>query len=435
MAVFTEHEFRPVILGADITAYTLARTFYEAYQVKPLVVNMSHTRVIETSTILEHVFVEGLERDEVFVDALLDIGARYGEQAGKKLIVLGCGDWYVRMLVEHKAALQQHFLVPYIDLELLDRIVLKDHFYGILDELGIPYPRTVVYDCKTKVLPEFDFGWPIVAKPASSALYHYAQFPGKKKVFILSDRAELEEMLTNLAQSSYDYTFLIQEFIPGDDTGMRVLTCYSDRSGEVHFGSVGQTLLEEHVPSAIGNPCAIISTRQDEIVHQAKRFLEHIGYTGFANFDLKYDPRDGTFKFFEINVRLGRSNYYVTAAGHNVAQWLVRDLVRHEPMQGLTVSEQEHLFTFVPKHVITTYVKHTGLRAKALELYRTGRWSDPQRYAADLTLARRLYLAAYAVNQIRKFRRHFTDRDTAFGDPRGGRSDHRSGGSGGGGAA
>ena len=172
-----------------------------------------------------------------------------------------------------------------------------------------------------------------------------------------------------------------------------------------------------------------------QIVHQAKRFLEHIGYTGFANFDLKYDPRDGTFKFFEINVRLGRSNYYVTAAGHNVAQWLVRDLVRHEPMQGLTISEQEHLFTFVPKHVITTYVKHTGLRAKALQLYRTGRWSDPQRYAADLTLARRLYLAAYAVNQIRKFRRHFTDRDTAFGDPRGGRSDHRSGGSGGGGAA
>ncbi len=408
MPAFTEHEFRPVILGADITAYTLARTFYEAYRVKPLVVNMSHTRIISTSTILEHVFVDGLERVEVFVDALLDIGRRYGVAAGKQLIVLGCGDWYVRMLVEHKAQLAELFTIPYVDQELLDQIVLKDKFYEILDELGIPYPATVVYDCKTKELPDIPFDYPIVAKPASSALYHYAAFPGKKKVFILHSRDELEEMVANLALSDYDYNFLFQEFIPGDDTGMRVLTCYSDQHGQVHFGCVGQTLLEEHVPSAIGNPCAIISTSQDELVHQAKRFLEHIGYTGFSNFDIKYDPRDGSFKFFEINVRLGRSNYYVTGAGHNVAEWIVRDLVRGEAMEGLEVTENEHLFTFVPMYVIKKYVTNESLRDKAIALRKAGRWSDPQRYAADLTFGRRAYLLAYAANQIRKFRAHFT---------------------------
>jgi D-aspartate ligase len=46
MPSFIEHEFRPVILGADITAYSLVRTFYEAYAVKSLVVNMSDTPVI-----------------------------------------------------------------------------------------------------------------------------------------------------------------------------------------------------------------------------------------------------------------------------------------------------------------------------------------------------------------------------------------------------
>ncbi len=407
MTDFIEHDFRPVILGADITAYSLVRTFYEAYRVRPLVVNMSHTPVIEASSLSEHVYVEGLERDDVFVDALVEVGRRYGVEAGKKLVVLGCGDWYVRMLVEHRAELQPYFLIPYIDLELLDRIVLKDKFYGILDELGIPYPRTVVYDCRTRELPDIDhLGWPIVAKPASSALYHYALFPGKKKVFILHSRAELDQMLDNLARSSYDYTFLIQEFIPGDDTNMRVLTCYSDRSGAVRFGSVGHTLLEEHVPSAIGNPCAIISTVEDQLVHQATRFLEHIGYTGFSNFDIKYDPRDGSFRFFEINVRLGRSNYYVTGAGHNVAEWIVRDLVHEEPMQGLVISRTEHLFTFVPKYVIKTFVADRELRAKALRLFAEGRWSNPQVYAADLSPRRRAYLAAYALNQVKKFYRY-----------------------------
>ncbi|MEI2826602.1 MAG: carboxylate--amine ligase [Dermatophilaceae bacterium] len=406
MPSFIDHEFRPVILGADITAYSLVRTFYEAYGVKSLVVNMSDTPVIGYSELSEHVMVPNFHDLDVFRTALVEVGEKYGKAAGKKLLILGCGDWYVRMLVENRELLEPYFEIPYIDLELLDQLVLKDQFYAILDRLDIPYPRTVVYDCVTRELPDFDFTYPIVAKPASSALYHYAEFPGKKKVFILDSREELMTMLDNLATSSYDYKFLIQEFIPGDDTNMRVLTCYSDRDAKVRFGSVGHTLLEEHVPSAIGNPCAIISTSEDQLVHQAQRFLEDVGYTGFSNFDIKYDPRDGSFRFFEINVRLGRSNYYVTGAGHNVAEWMVRDLIRHEPMDGLLISRTEHLFTFVPKYVIKTFVRDRALRDKALALFAAGRWSDPQLYRPDLSLKRRAYLAAYGLNQIKKFYRY-----------------------------
>ncbi len=405
-------DFRPVILGGDITAYTLVRTFHEAYGVRPLVVNMTDGGPIALSTLCEHVYVEGFEAEGVFVETLERLGREHAGEGRPPLLLVAAGDWYVRMIIEHKDRLAPWFTIPYIDLDLLDRIVRKDVFYGILDEVGVPYPATVVVDMSTDAGEERDlpFGFPVVAKPADSARYHYASFEGKKKVFVCDTPAQLEDTLRRVRASSYDGNLLLQEFIPGDDTNMRVLTCYSDRDGKVRFGSVGHVLLEEHHPLAIGNPCVIITTEIDEVIEQARRFLEHIGYVGFSNFDLKYDRRDGTYKFFEINVRLGRSNFYVTANGDNVAEWYVRDWVRSEPMQGLTIARGEHLFAFVPKYVVKHYVLDEALRDKALGLMRAGRASDPNRYEPDLTLKRRVYNLAYHVNQVRKFRAHFTDR-------------------------
>jgi len=404
---FKEYEFLPVILGGDITAYSLVRSFYEEYQIKSLAVSMSKGGPVVMSGLCENLYYDNLESVEVLLPTLMEIGEKYGKN--KKLIVLGCGDWYVRILIENKAMLSKHYIVPYIDEALMNRIVLKDKFYEIMEELGIPYPKTFVYDCKERTpLPDkFDFDYPIIAKTANSALYHYAKFPGKKKVFCFDTRAQLDEMLENLATSSYDYKFLIQDRIPGDDTGMRVLTCYCDSDSLVRFAALGHTLLEEHTPSALGNPCCIINEVDMEVVNQAQRFLEHIGYVGYANFDLKYDPRDGKYKFFEINIRLGRSNYYITGSGFNAVKWLIDDYIYHREFKGLTVADNEHLFTFVPKYVIKNFVGDQELRARALRLMKEKKWSNPLVYAPDMTLKRRAYVAAYGLNQIKKFRQFY----------------------------
>ena len=398
---FKEYDFLPVILGGDITAYSLIRSFYEEYQVKSLAVNMSQGGPVVMSKMCDSLYYENLDTVDVLLPTLMEIGKKYSKD--KKLIVLGCGDWYVRMLIENKAMLSQYYVIPYIDEELMNRIVRKDKFYEIMEELHIPYPKTFVYDCKEKTSLTFDFEYPIIAKTADSALYHYAEFEGKKKVFCFDNKEQLEEMLENLGKSSYDYKFLIQDRIPGDDSGMRILTCYCDRNSDVRFAAFGHTLLEEHTPSALGNPCAIINEVDMTVVEQAQRFLKHIGYVGYANFDLKYDPRDGEYKFFEINIRLGRSNYYITASGFNAVKYLVDDYIYHKEFEGLTVADHEHLFTFVPKYVIKKFVHDDELRARALRLYKKHEVSNPIYYKPDMTLKRRVYVLLYSLNQIRKF--------------------------------
>ncbi|MGL5865916.1 MAG: carboxylate--amine ligase [Dermatophilaceae bacterium] len=405
-------DFRPVILGGDITAYSLVRTFHAAYGVRPLVVNMSDGGPIAMSRVCDHRYVPGLEEPSTFVAALEQVGREYSGTGHPPLLLVAAGDWYVRMIIEHRAHLGQWFTIPYIDRPLLDKVVRKDRFYELLDEVGVPHPATVVVDASRNDGEEHDlpFGFPVVAKPADSARYHYATFAGKKKVYVCDTKDELDAALAAVRGSSYDGAFLLQDFVPGDDTNMRVLTCYSDRRGTVRFGAVGHVLLEEHHPLAIGNPCVIITTELDEVIDQARRFLERVGYVGFSNFDLKYDRRTGEYVFFEVNVRLGRSNFYVTAGGNNVSEWYVRDWVRHEPMEGVSIARGEHLFAFVPKYVVKRYVLDRGLRDKALGLMRAGRASDPNWYGPDLTLKRRAYNVAYHVNHVRKFREHFVAR-------------------------
>ena len=396
-------EFLPIILGGDITTYSLARSFHEEYGVKSVAVSMLKSIMISHSSIIENIVVPDMDSKEHFVQRLIEIAKRY---PGKKLLLMACGDWYVRMIVENRAALEEYYVVPYIGEELLNRLVLKDSFYRICDEVGVPYPKTFVYDCKDPQPLDFDFSYPVIAKPASSAAYHYAKFEGKKKVFRMKSEEELSAMLDKLRASGYDYKFLIQDTIPGLDYNMRILTCYCDRHGKVRFFSSGHVLLEDNAAMGVGNPVAIINDVNREIMENAKRLLEHVGYTGFANFDIKYDERDGSFRFFEINTRLGRSNFYVTGSGFNAVKWIVDDLIYEKDFddEPVIADNEDSLYTVVPKDVLMNYVKDDALRQRVKELYAKGCVHDPLSYRGERNLIRRLYPIYFMWKQRKKFR-------------------------------
>jgi D-aspartate ligase len=401
---FTEQPFLPVILGADITAYSHVRAFHEEYNIKSLVLSQKQAKIISESKLCENRVIDNLEREDVLIENLIKVGKEF--EGKKKLIVLGCGDWYVRILIENKERLSPYFLIPYIDEPLLNEIVLKDKFYEICEKLDIPYPTTYVYNCGEENDLNFTFDYPVIAKTANSAMYHYAEFPGKKKVFRFQNEEPLREMLNNLEKSSYNYKFLIQDCIPGGDEFMRVLTCYSDQNGKVVFASLGHSLLEDHSPGAIGNPVAIINEQNPEIINNAIKFLEYVGYKGFSNFDIKYDTRDGKNKFFEINVRLGRSNFYVTGSGFNTVKWIVDDLVYNKKFEGLTIADKEVLFTVVPKQIILHFVKDEETRKKIKKCYKEGRIAYPLNYKCDMSPKRAFYVWASFFNQFRKYAKY-----------------------------
>ena len=205
---FNDLEFQPIILGADITAYSLARSFHEQYGIKSITLSMTQTGYVNSSDIIENRYYPNMEKDEVAVERLIEVGKEF--QGKKKLIVFGCGDWYVRIIIENKEKLKPYYIIPYIDEDLLNRIVLKDKFYEIFEELGLDYPKTYVYEFGKENDLKFDFDYPVIAKPANSALYHYAKFEGKKKVFRFENEEELRTMMDRIEKAGNNYKFLIQ---------------------------------------------------------------------------------------------------------------------------------------------------------------------------------------------------------------------------------
>lgn len=405
--------FQPVVLGADIGVYALARSFHEEYGARSIVVSLTVTGPVADSTILENVVLGAEAGPQDIVAALRTVADRFTGPDAPELLLLANTDWLVRFLVEHRSELERWYTVPFLGADLLGRLADKARFAELCEELGIRTPRTVVQDFAQADAPGWqpapvDLTYPVIAKAANSADYERLSFAGKKKVYQVDHPAGLDELYRTLTAAGFTGRFVVQEMIPGDDTQMRSITCYVDTRGTVTLSCCAHVLLEEHTPSGLGNPAAMITGRFDDMLEQATRLLTSTGYVGFANFDVKVDPRDGTAQFFEVNPRIGRNNYYVTAAGANPVRFLVEDHVDGTPVEPVVV-EREVLYSIVPHRLLRRYVLDPALRARVDELVRRRRTAHPLRYRAERRLRRRFYVLAAAINQVRKFRRYYPE--------------------------
>ncbi|HWS58016.1 MAG TPA: hypothetical protein VN257_05710 [Actinotalea sp.] len=406
--------FAPVLLGADIGVYALARAFHEQYGVRTVVVSLSVLGPIADSTIIENVVLGVDATPETIVAALRTVADRFAADPDRpELLLLANTDWLVRFLVTHRDVLEQWYTVPFLGAGLLDRLADKARFAELCTELGISTPRTVVQDFADAASPGWvptpvDLPFPVIAKAANSADYERLSFEGKRKVYQVEDQAGLAELYATLVRVGFTGRFVVQEMIPGDDTQMRSVTCYVDQRGTVTLSCCAHVLLEEHTPSGLGNPAAMITGRFDAMLEQAHRLLTSTGYVGFANFDVKIDPRDGSAQFFEVNTRIGRNNYYVTAAGANPVRFLVEDRVDTTAVEPVVV-ERRVLYSIVPHRLLRRYVLDPQLRASVDDLVRRGATAHPLRYRAETRLRRRLYVLLASVNQVRKFRRYYPE--------------------------
>ena len=399
-------DFVPVLLGSDINVYGMARSFHEEYGIPSVAIGKGILGPCTASKIVTVEVVEpNLEDDEVFVSTLLQFAKRY-ENSGKKLLLVPCGDNYIKLLVRNQDKLRGIYEFECISEELLMKLSIKESFYQVCTEHGFSFPKTTTCSYEDHENLELPFDFPVIIKPSNSVAYWNCRFPHKKKVFVAETREEFEAILKAIYSSSYHDHLILQEYIPGDDSNMRVMNCYCGRDKKVKLIALGNALLEEHSPEGIGSYAAIINGYDEKLAEMMKGFLEGIGYVGFANFDMKYDSRDGSYKLFEMNLRQGRSSFFVTAAGYNLAKWLVEDVLYHKDLP-CTVATNKVLWSIIPRRIIFQYVKDPALKAEAKELIRHGKYCQSYYYKGDRSLKRWVNFMKNQFHYFEKYRRYF----------------------------
>lgn len=402
-------DFEVVLIGTDANAYYMARNFYEEYGIKSNVIGRVPMLFTSLSNIIKLDIVKDLLDNDIFVDTLVN---KAKEIDNKKIILIGCNDDYVSMIIKNRKELEKYYLFNYTDSKLFDCIVNKEMFYKKFKDSGLYFPKTYFYDVVGEDTLEGikKFKYPIIIKPSNVVLYHTVDFEGQAKVYKLNNYDEVVKTIDLIKNSGYNDKLIIQEFIPGDDHMLFDCVFYCDTNKRAVLQSFGQIGLQEHTTSGIGNLTVVINgynefNNTEEIRNELKTFIEKIGFNGICEFDLKYDIRDKKFKVFEINPRQARSSYYLTKCGYNLAKYLVDDLIYNKEMNYTFIKEKVAL-SFVPDYVVWKYIENKNYRDEFFKLKKAGKYTDPLFCKSDMSFERRKWLFKRKINYIIKYRKN-----------------------------
>lgn len=402
-----EERINVLITGTDINAYYMSRCYHELTGKKA---DMIGNRAMPYTSISSPIVVQNFNEEENFKKALVE----YGEQhKGEKNLLIATSDLYVELVSKNRSLLEKYYVFNYPAIEIVNNLLIKENFYEKYQE-KLPIPKTYLYACNqgkdVKNVKDFFAEYPLIIKPSNGVEYHKLDSAGLAKVYKVYDEEELEKTIQKIEQAGYHYNLIIQEFIPGDDSALFDSIFYVGKDKKAKLATFAQIGLQEHTPTGIGN-CTVLVNGYDEhgyneeVIYKLKEFLEEIGYQGFAEFDLKYDSRDGTYKVLEINPRQARSSYYLTACGYNLVEYLINDLIKNKTMDFYIIKEKMVL-TFVPKIIIKKYIKNNKLKDEIKKLIKNKKIINPLKNKNDKNLKRKLYLLYRDFNYLKKYKKY-----------------------------
>ena len=162
----------PVLLGADLNCYTMARAFYEAYGAFSYAFGKTALGPTRGSRFIRFRAVPALGDPSVCLRVLLDFAARMRGRG--RLFLLPCTDEYAYFLIDRQAQLRRDYLLSVPPRTFLSYFE-KDAFLAACTRYDIPCPETILLsalpDASALTSALAHLGLPVIIKPSNSRTY------------------------------------------------------------------------------------------------------------------------------------------------------------------------------------------------------------------------------------------------------------------------
>jgi len=225
-------------------------------------------------------------------------------------VLIPTSDHLTYFVSKHRAELEQRFICC-IPPDAAIRIVLdKAKDTKLLQNTGIPLPRTVQDLPSSPTDLVRDLGLPLIIKPRT---FVDKESLGWRNVIIRSDVDAERFYRENRARFG---SVIAQELIPGPDDTLWESICLFNTEHEIVRAFTFQKL--STMPAHFGATARGRSEYSETLVDMSAALGKLLQYQGIADIDVKYDSRDGQFKYLELNPRLGLCHYFGTRCGVNL---------------------------------------------------------------------------------------------------------------------
>lgn len=218
---------------------------------------------------------------------------------GENVVLLAASDRFTLFLARQREHLDKRFFYLMPDASLTETMDNKMLFYELCRRNGIPHPKTAMVEDQGQLEAILEtISFPSIVKPFRSRDWPPAL---GNKVQIVRTAEELLRLVP--AALSEGCEVIIQDLIPGGaQTDFIVGGLYNEGGNPVRL-YIGQKILQN--PLGVGAGCHVQLVWNEGVVALANAFAKSTGYCGLADMDIKYDPRDGTYKMIEVNPRNG----------------------------------------------------------------------------------------------------------------------------------
>ncbi|MBB6693802.1 carboxylate--amine ligase [Cohnella xylanilytica] len=313
----------------------------------------------------------------------------YASRQSAPPVLIPCHDNYVEIIDEYLDELREYYLIPQTEKGIYTTLMNKESLERAAMEKGVAVPETARVDEEgflDKV--ETVIKYPCLVKPSDSPAF-VAKF--RKKLFKVANREELLAAIDKAHQAGLEV--IVQRIIPGFDDHMYTFDAYLNQDAKVAHWVTCQKYRQYPI-----NFGASVYTGQKyvpELYDIGAKFLESMGYKGFAEIEFKKDAETGKFYLIEVNVRITNLNVLLAKAGVNVPYITYRELTG-SPLPPSAVTKDTNLvfwYAYEDMLAIRGYLKTKQLtfgqvaasffKPKAHAIWS---WEDPKPFFSFLSM-------------------------------------------------